>query len=188
MITYLRTSCRLGIISVLMMVAVLTLSGCGSSPPKQKGPAPDQALERFNRAARQAYDKGRLEQAANFYRKALERAYVRDDADAILSPAWKLMAAGSALEEPGHGLALFLAPDFVEVYVLPIEPEELVVVGDRFQLPSVEPGDAFAALSRAGLAGRGIAVPDDTLFVAALQDPTRDEIALAEPVVVGISD
>ena len=90
MIIYLRSSFRLGIISVLMAVAVLTLSGCGSSPPKQKAPAADQTLERFNSAARQAFYQGRFEQAANFYRKALERAYVRDDADAILDARYNL--------------------------------------------------------------------------------------------------
>ncbi|MGD8391698.1 MAG: hypothetical protein PVH74_09200 [Desulfobacterales bacterium] len=90
MIRYLRFFYGMGCIGLLMAVAVLTLSGCGSSPPKQKGPAPDQALERFNRAARQAYDKGRLEQAANFYRRALERAYARDDTAAILDAQYNL--------------------------------------------------------------------------------------------------
>jgi tetratricopeptide (TPR) repeat protein len=45
---------------------------------------------RFNRAARQAYDKGRLEQAVSFYRKALEQAYVRDDTAAILDARYNL--------------------------------------------------------------------------------------------------
>ena len=90
MITYLRTSFGVAIISLLMAVAVLTLSGCGSSPPKQKVPDPDQELERFNSAARQAFDKRRFEQAANFYRKALERAYLRDDTAAILDARYNL--------------------------------------------------------------------------------------------------
>ena len=90
MITCRRSSCGMGIISLLMAVAVLTLSGCGSSPPRQKAPAPDQELERFNSAARQAFDRGRFEPAANFYRKALERAYVRDDAAAILDAQYNL--------------------------------------------------------------------------------------------------
>lgn len=90
MIGYLRSIYGVGFIGLLMAVAVLTLSACGSSPPKQKGPAPDQALERFNRSARLAFDKGRLEQAANLYRKALERAYVRDDTAAILDARYNL--------------------------------------------------------------------------------------------------
>ncbi len=87
---YLRLIYGMGFIGLLMAVAVLTLSGCGSSPPKQKGPAPDKELQRFNSAARQAFDKSRFEQAANFYRKALERAYVRDDTAAILDAQYNL--------------------------------------------------------------------------------------------------
>lgn len=89
MICYLRTTVWVGCIGLLMAVALLMLS-CGSSPPKQKGPPQDQELERFNRAARQAYDKGRFEQAANFYRKALERAYLRDDTAGILDAQYNL--------------------------------------------------------------------------------------------------
>ncbi|MGD9228468.1 MAG: hypothetical protein PVF26_18320 [Desulfobacterales bacterium] len=75
---------------LLMAVAVLTMSGCGSSPPMQKGPTPDADLEKFNRAARLAFDKGRLQQAVSFYRKALDRAYVRDDTAAILDAQYNL--------------------------------------------------------------------------------------------------
>jgi tetratricopeptide (TPR) repeat protein len=90
MIRYLRSFFRGGLIGLLMVVAVLALSGCGSSAPRQKGPAVDKELERFNRAARLAFDKGRLEQAAKSYRKALERAYVRDDLAAILDARYNL--------------------------------------------------------------------------------------------------
>ena len=90
MIRYLRSFYWVGFIGLLMAVAVLTLSGCGSSPPKQTGPALDQDLERFNRAARLAFDKGRLRQAAGFYRKALDRAYLRDDTAAILDARYNL--------------------------------------------------------------------------------------------------
>ena len=90
MIRFLRSSHRVGFISLLVAAVFLTLSGCGSSAPRQKGPAVDEDLRRFNRAARQAYDKGRLQQAANFYRKALEQAYVRDDTAAILDAQYNL--------------------------------------------------------------------------------------------------
>ena len=90
MIRYLRSFYGAGFIGLLMAAAVLVLGGCGSSPPKQKGPALDQDLERINRAARMAFDKGRLTQAAGFYRKALDHAYRRDDSAAILDAQYNL--------------------------------------------------------------------------------------------------
>ena len=90
MICYLRSFYWVGFIGLLMAAAILTLNGCGSSPPEQKGPATDADLERFNRAGRLAFDKGRLQQAASFYRKALDRAYVRDDTAAILDAQYNL--------------------------------------------------------------------------------------------------
>jgi tetratricopeptide (TPR) repeat protein len=87
---YLRTLYLGRLIGLLMAAVILTVSGCGSSPPKQKRPATDADLERFNRAGRLAFDKGRLQQAASFYRKALDRAYVRDDTAAILDAQYNL--------------------------------------------------------------------------------------------------
>ncbi|MGD8256703.1 MAG: tetratricopeptide repeat protein [Desulfobacterales bacterium] len=66
-------------IGVLLSIVILIFGGCGSSVPVQKSPAIDEDLERFNRAAQQAFDKGRLQQAVNLYRKALDRAYIGDD-------------------------------------------------------------------------------------------------------------
>ena len=90
MIRYFRTRNGVGLIGLILAVVILTVSGCGSAPPKQKGPVPDADLEKFNRAARLAFDKGRLQQAATFYQKALERAYVRDDTAAILDAQYNL--------------------------------------------------------------------------------------------------
>ncbi len=90
MIAYLRSFCGFGLIGLLMIVAVLTLSACGSSAPRQRDPSLDTDLERFNRAARLAFDKGRFDQAASFYRRALERAYLRDDTAAILDAHYNL--------------------------------------------------------------------------------------------------
>jgi tetratricopeptide (TPR) repeat protein len=90
MIRYLRSFYLGWLIGLLTAVAILSVSGCGSAPPKQEGPPLDETLERFNRAARLAFDKGRLQQAASFYRKALDRAYVRDDTAAILDAQYNL--------------------------------------------------------------------------------------------------
>jgi tetratricopeptide (TPR) repeat protein len=90
MIRYLRTCYWVGLIGLILVASILTMSGCGSSPPKQTGPPPDADLERFSRAGRLAFDKGRLRQAASFYRKALDRAYIRDDTAAILDAQYNL--------------------------------------------------------------------------------------------------
>jgi tetratricopeptide (TPR) repeat protein len=90
MMRYLRSFYLGWLIGLLMAAVILTVGGCGSAPPKQEGPPLDEALERFNRAARLAFDKGRLQQAASFYRKALDRAYVRDDTAAILDAQYNL--------------------------------------------------------------------------------------------------
>ena len=90
MIRYLRMLDRGWLIGLMMSATILAVSGCGSAPPKQEGPPTDEALDRFNRAARLAFDRGRLKQAANFYREALDRAYVRDDTAAILDAQYNL--------------------------------------------------------------------------------------------------
>jgi len=79
--------CRIG---MLLAIALLVFGGCGSSAPVQKSPAIDEDLERFNRAAQQAFDSGRLQQAAAFYRKALDRAYIRDDFRAALDAQYNM--------------------------------------------------------------------------------------------------
>jgi tetratricopeptide (TPR) repeat protein len=86
----LRTLYLIGFFGLLLAVAVLILGSCGSSPVVQKGPVADQDLERFNRAAQQAFDIGKLQQAAAFYRKALERAYIGDDSGAIIDAQYNL--------------------------------------------------------------------------------------------------
>lgn len=86
----LRTLYLIGFFGLLLAVAVLILDGCGSSAVVQKGPVADQDLERFNRAAQQAFDRGKLQQAVTFYRKALERAYIGDDSGAIIDAQYNL--------------------------------------------------------------------------------------------------
>ena len=75
---------------LLLAVAILVWSGCGSSPQVQEKPAGDESLERLNQAARQAFDRGRFQQAASIYRQALERALVRDDANAVVDAQYNL--------------------------------------------------------------------------------------------------
>jgi tetratricopeptide (TPR) repeat protein len=93
-------------VGLLITAAILIVSACGSAPPRQEGPATDEALERFNRAARLAFDKGRLQQAADFYRKALDRAYVRDDTAAILDAQYNLAFCLMNLQSYEEALAV----------------------------------------------------------------------------------
>jgi len=90
MISCLRPDFFVWRIGMLLAIALLVFGGCGSSAPVQKSPAIDEDLERFNRAAQQAFDSGRLQQAAAFYRKALDRAYIRDDFRAALDAQYNM--------------------------------------------------------------------------------------------------
>lgn len=90
MIRCLHPACFVSRIGLLMIIVILVFGGCGSSAQVRKGPAIDEDLERFNRAAQQALDSGRLQQAAAFYRKALERAYICDDFRAVLDAQYNL--------------------------------------------------------------------------------------------------
>jgi len=90
MISCLRLPSFVWRIGLLLAITILVLGGCGSSAPVKKEPALDEDLARFNRAARQAFDIGRLQQAADFYRKALDRAYIRDDLRAVLDVQYNI--------------------------------------------------------------------------------------------------
>jgi tetratricopeptide (TPR) repeat protein len=90
MIRFLRPIDSVWRIGLLLAAAILVIGGCGSSAQVQKGPTIDEDLERFNHAAQQAFDSGRLQQAASFYRKALERAYIRDDLKAALDAQYNM--------------------------------------------------------------------------------------------------
>ncbi len=63
---------------------------CSSTPKVQTRSGGDQEFERTNRAARRAFDNGRLQQAVDLYKQALERAYVLDDFNAIVDSQYNL--------------------------------------------------------------------------------------------------
>jgi tetratricopeptide (TPR) repeat protein len=71
-------------------VAACVVSGCASSTKVNDAPAQDEILERTNRSALQAFERGNFEQAAAFYEKALNRAYIRDDFNAIMNARYNL--------------------------------------------------------------------------------------------------
>ena len=85
-----RTGVRLAAFVSVALLGVITAGGCGSSQVADQRPGNDENLARLNRSARIAYDNGQLEQAANLYRQALERAYLRDDRQAIVDAGYNL--------------------------------------------------------------------------------------------------
>ena len=78
------------LVGLILCAGVLLWGGCGSSPQVREKPGTDKNLERLNKAARQAFDRGQIEQAASLYRKVLVRALVRDDSGAIIDAQYNL--------------------------------------------------------------------------------------------------
>jgi tetratricopeptide (TPR) repeat protein len=64
--------------------------GCNSAPTVQDRSDTDEEFERASRAARMAFDTGKLQQAVGLYQQALERAYVLDDLNAIVDSQYNL--------------------------------------------------------------------------------------------------
>ena len=77
------------VVSVLVLFW-LTAGGCGSARVVPESTRVDENLLQLNRSARIAYDNGQHEQAANLYRRALDRAYLRDDRQAVVDAQYNL--------------------------------------------------------------------------------------------------
>jgi tetratricopeptide (TPR) repeat protein len=90
MIRYLRFRSAYRPAILILVVLLITAGGCGSSRVVHKGSGVDENLARLNRSARIAFDNGQLEQAANQYRQALNRAYLRDDRKAVVDAQYNL--------------------------------------------------------------------------------------------------
>jgi hypothetical protein len=61
------------------------------------------------------------------------------DVQRLLQPAEELLENGRVWVDDGVGLAVFLAPNFTQSYTLPLDFEELVVVGKRFHIKPLLP-------------------------------------------------
>jgi tetratricopeptide (TPR) repeat protein len=91
---------------LLIAVALFAAGGCGSRQTAPQGPPVDQDLERTNRAARTAYENGRIRQAASLYRQTLERAHLRDDLAAAIDAGYNLAVCLTLLDSDREALAL----------------------------------------------------------------------------------
>ncbi len=81
---------RSAVVALVLMVCLLMVEGCGPSRNVSERSQDDETAMRLNRSARIAYDNGQLEQAANLYRQALNRAYLRDDHKAVIDAQYNL--------------------------------------------------------------------------------------------------
>jgi tetratricopeptide (TPR) repeat protein len=79
-----------GLTCLFCVIFLVGLVGCSSAPSEQSRSEVDEEFERTNRAARMAYDNGKLQQAVGLYNQALERAYVLDDLNAIVDSQYNL--------------------------------------------------------------------------------------------------
>jgi len=66
-------------------------AGCGGSRQvRSEAPVGDREFDRLSRMARSAFESGQIDQAINRYEKALARAYIADDLDAIVNTRYNL--------------------------------------------------------------------------------------------------
>jgi len=89
---------------LLLILILFGGVGCSSSPTVQNRSGVDEEFERTNRAARMAFDNGKLQQAVDLYNQALERAYVLDDLNAIVDSQYNLAVCLTGLGSYGQAL------------------------------------------------------------------------------------
>ena len=87
---YLRSGVKFWVAVSVLILFLLAVGGCGSSRVVPKSAGVDENLARLNNSARIAYNNGQLEQAANLYRQALNRAYLSDDRKAVVDAQYNL--------------------------------------------------------------------------------------------------
>lgn len=81
----------------------------------------------------------------NLIKEARDRLMAQDadlrvpDVQRLLQPAEDLLENGRVWTEHGTGLSVFLAPDFAQTYSLPLDFEELVIIGKQFHTKPLLP-------------------------------------------------
>lgn len=103
-----RRSLACWVIVPLLSIAFFGIYGCGSQQKGLQGPPVDGNLERTNRAARAAFEDGRIQQAADLYSQALERALLRDDLTAAIDARFNLAVCLTLLNSDSEALELVL--------------------------------------------------------------------------------
>ena len=80
--------------------------------------------------------KNRLSEARE---RLVELGWRDTDAEQLLQPAYELLDREYFWRHQREGLAVFIAPEFFQYYRLPLEFNEITVVGDRFHLKPIMP-------------------------------------------------
>ena len=75
---------------LLVIIILVGIVGCSSPPTEQRRSEVDEEFERLNQAARLAFHHGQFQRALDLYNKALDRAYVLDDLNAIVDSKYNL--------------------------------------------------------------------------------------------------
>jgi len=89
---------------MLLSIILVVSYGCGSQQKAVPGLPVDRDLERINRAARTAFGNGRIPQAADLYRQALEKALLRDDLTAATNARYNLAVCLTWLQSDQEAL------------------------------------------------------------------------------------
>lgn len=89
----------------VLVFSAMTITGCGTTQEKSTEPELDEKLEAANRLARFAFENEEYQQAADLYRRALDRAYVRDDTAAIIDARYNIAVCLLELERYAEALA-----------------------------------------------------------------------------------
>jgi len=92
---FLTVNCLAGF---LLTLTLFGGGGCSSSPTVQDRSNIDEEFERTSRAARMAFDTGKLQQAVGLYQQALERAYIFDNSQAIVNTQYNLAVCLAGLQ------------------------------------------------------------------------------------------
>ena len=98
MTAFMRNSTVSWFIGMLLALMVAGLGACSSTRLTPEPTDIDEDLHRSNQAARLAFEKGRLRQAAELYQRALERAYIRDDLAAIVDAHYNIAVCLTGLQ------------------------------------------------------------------------------------------
>jgi tetratricopeptide (TPR) repeat protein len=115
---------------IWLAVAVLAImsGGCGLRQTAPQEPPVDRDLARSNRAARTAFESGRIRQAADLYRQTLERAYLRDDLAAVTDARYNLAVCLTLLQSDREALALVTeAHEELSRAAQPVPPDILLL-------------------------------------------------------------